>query len=268
MSMLVDGVFAECIPADDRGLLFGETVFETIAFWHQRVPLWALHMNRLAHGARLLGLDPPDPDLLREECRTLLDALSEDSGILRITLTAGSGGQGYWPASSPRPRRIVQRRDWPGRLEQQRSRGLRTMISRHRLGPPGPMSGLKHGNRLLQTLAARECAEAGLDEALLLGPGGEIAEAISSNLILVGEHSLMTPSGPEVAGVGLEWLRGELGTELVDGSISPAELESLREVLVINSVAGVRAVVSIDGTPFERGPVFRRLLSLWQSKLF
>lgn len=268
MSMLIDGRPSASIRADDRGLLYGETVFETIAFRNGKAPLWSGHMNRLARGAHALGLDLPDTQRLDEECRHLLAASGQGSAVVRITLTAGSGGRGYWPADRPRSRRIVQLRDWPEHIEGQRSAGLQTMISRYRLGPPGPMRGLKHGNRLVQTLAARECAEAGRDEALLLDADGRLAEAISSNLVMVSGRGLLTPAAPDVAGVGLDWLKQELGEDLVEGSVSPTGLEAVDEVLVINSVAGIRPVVAVDHLRFEPGPVYRRLLSLWQSKLF
>lgn len=268
MNTLIDGRPEQALPADDRGLLFGEHVFETIAFRHGQAPLWSRHMQRLARGADLLGMVLPDAAQLARDCRTLLETCTDSSGVLRITITAGSGGRGYWPAAQPRSRRIVQRRPWPSDLEDQRRQGLRAIFSTHRLPDEGALAGLKHGNRLVQTLAARECARAGADEAVLLDSAGRLAEAVSSNLVLVGAGGILTPPGPAVAGVGLAWLREELAEELAESSVFPVGLDAVSELLVINSVAGIRPVTQLGRFQFEAGPVFRRLHTLWQSKLF
>lgn len=268
MNTLVDGRPDQAVPADDRGLLFGEHVFETIAFWHGQAPLWSGHMQRLARGAEVLGVMLPDPAQLARDCRILLQACPDCSAVIRITITAGSGGRGYWPVAQPRSRRIVQRRPWPSDLEDQRRSGLRAIFSAHRLADEGVLAGLKHGNRLLQTLAARECARAGADEAVLLDSAGRLAEAVSSNLVLVGADGIATPPQPAVAGVGLAWLREELASELAESSVFPAELDAVSELLVINSIGGIRPVTQLGRFRFEAGPVFRRLHTLWQSKLF
>ena len=268
MNMLIDGARSDRIPADDRGLLFGETVFETVAFKGGHAPLWSRHMARLAHGAKVLGLPVPSADVLASECQTLLAATTDESVVVRLTLTGGSGSRGYWPASAEQVRRIVQARPWPPDLEAQRRRGLRTAISRHRLSHAGVLAGLKHGNRLVQTLAAREAIAREMDDMLLLDEGGCLAEAISSNLILATPEGLLTPLGAAVAGVGLGWLRDQLGSELKEGSLRPERLERASEVLVVNSVAGVRPVVGVDQRRFQPGQVFQRLHSLWQSQLY
>ncbi|MEE4638864.1 MAG: aminotransferase class IV [Wenzhouxiangella sp.] len=267
MSTLIDGQASDHLPANDRGLLFGESVFETIAFHDGRAPLWVRHIERLGKGAATLGLAPPEADLLEQECRCLLSELVGQA-VIRITLTAGSGGHGYWPAERPTSRRILQRRDWPMHLEQQRLDGVSVIISTHALGGAGPLTGLKHGNRLLQTLAARECLQRGAEEALLLDQQGQLGEAISSNLLLVSGSRIMTPARPDVAGVGLAWLSDRLGDALEIGSVGMDRLATLSEVLVINSVAGIRPVVAVEGQPFPRGPVGRRLQSIWHEELF
>ena len=225
-------------------------------------------MSRLAQGGRVLGLKMPGEDLLGRECQRLLDGEGARQTIIRVTITGGSGGDGYWPSAQSQSRRILQRRAWPAVIERQRREGLRAIISAYRLGSNGPLTGLKHGNRLLQTLMARECQDLGAEEGLLLDEHGQLAEAISSNLLLVDGTRLLTPARPDVAGVGLAWLAERLGAELSIGSVAADRLEALSEVLVINSVAGIRPVVAVAEARFPPGPVARRLQSLWEKELF
>lgn len=268
MNTLIDGHANDCLPADDRGLLFGESVFETIAFHAGLAPLWDWHMTRLGRGSEALGLVMPDPLVLKHECQRLLGDGDGSATVIRITLTGGSGGRGYWPPATPVSRRILQRRSWPENIERQRRQGLSVIVSRHPLGCTGLLTGLKHGNRLLQTRVARECLQRGADEALLLDQRRRLAEGLSSNLLLVLGSRLMTPARPEVAGVGLAWLCDRLGNEVKIGSVGIDRLEAVSEVLMINSVAGIRPVVAVEGKRFPCGPVGRRLQSIWQTELF
>lgn len=267
MNTLIDGKTATSIPADDRAVLFGESVFETIAFLGPCAALWDLHMARLARTVESLGWEMPEVSVLASECRQLVAASGSDRSIIRITITGGSGGQGYWPANEVRARRILQCRPWPGFFCDQIRFGLKTVISSFRLAPAGPFSGLKHGNRLLQTQAARECRRRGADEAILLDGQGQLVEALSSNLILVKGSRLLTPANPDVAGVGLAWLRDVLGLDLEVGSVNQSDIKTLSEVLMINSVAGIRPVVSVDDQPYPIGSLARRLQSIWHEKI-
>lgn len=267
MICLVDGRPAGEIPCDDRGFLYGETVFETIAFRDRAAPLWPRHMDRLLRGATALGLECLSPDTLLADCLQLLP----NSGrfILRVSISGGSGGLGYWPAVPATSRRVVIRRDWPVGIEQQRQMGVRLGLSSVSLSTDHPYQGLKHGNRLLQTAAARECQVMGHEEALLLDRTGQVMEAISSNVLLVRGGVLLCHPEPAVAGVGLDWLKehADRAVEWHEAPLSYGSLSECGEVLVINSVAGIRPVIEVAGQCFAIGPVCRRLQSLWNSHL-
>jgi 4-amino-4-deoxychorismate lyase len=267
LNTLIDGAFQDSIPADDRAVLFGESVFETIAFCGKSAPLWDRHMRRLEQATSELGLAMPDTAILASDCARLIPADNNGRLIIRISVTGGSGGQGYWPPDRPTCRRILQLRPWPETFFQQRKRGLKTIISRFRIRSGGSFSGMKHGSRLLQTQAARECRHRGADEALLLDDSGRLAEALSSNLVLVAGERLLTPAMTEVAGVGLSWLRDRLATRLEFGSVDAEQLESLSEVLVINSVAGIRSVVAIEDQSYQPGPIAKELQSIWHEEI-
>lgn len=265
MNCLVDGRPADALPCDDRGFLYGEAVFETIAFRDGRAPLWAQHMARLKRSAAALQLECPAPEVLLEDCLRLVS--EQGRCILRLSLTAGSGGSGYWPARIETSRRVVSQREWPERIEQHRQQGLRLGLSSVCLPKPIAFQGLKHSNRLLQVAAARECQTLGYDEAVLLDAAGDIVEAISSNIVLVHDALLIHHPEPAVAGVGLDWLRTHSDRTWKAQPLACADLAECSEVLVINSVAGIRPAVEVAGQHFAIGPMCRRLQSLWDAHL-
>lgn len=264
---LIDGIETDQIPADDRGLLYGDHLFETIAFHRGTAPLWDRHWQRLERDSRRLGLPLPDPDLLGEECRRMADRIA--SCVIRVTLTRGSGGRAYQPPASPRPRRIVQRRDWPGNLGAQREHGLAAITSSIRLASGSALAGMKHGNRLEQVLAAREAHEAGVDEALVQDASGWLVEGVSSNVVVVIDGQALAPLTDKagVAGVGLGWLADRPDVDIEMTRLASTEIGRAEEVMVINSVAGIRPIIWLDGRRLSAGPTCRQWQRLWQQEL-
>lgn len=264
---LVNGLASNMISADDRGLLYGDHLFETIAFHDRRAPLWQRHWSRLCRDSARLGLEVPSEDTLLSECRQVAQAW--ESCVVRITLTRGSGGRAYVPPVEPECRRIVQRRSWPPDLARLQQAGLRVMTSPIRLATDSPLAGMKHGNRLEQVLAARACSAAGVDEALVYDARGRLIEAVSSNIVVIIDGHALTPApgGAGVAGVGLDWLRDQPETAIEDHELTAGDIARAGEVMVINSVAGIRPVIEIDGRCLDVGPVCRCWQQLWAQRL-
>ena len=263
---LVDGQALDVVPADDRGLLFGDHLFETMAFHDRRAPLWERHWERLSAGCRILDLTGPEPRQLHAECIRL--SPPDTSCVIRLTLTRGSGGQGYFPPDEPRCRRIVQFRPWSATAERHQRSGLSAMLSPVRLASTPLLGGLKHGNRLEQVMAARVCARAGVDEALLFDHDGGLVEGLMSNLIVETRDGLVTPeTGSGVRGVGLGWLLDRPDVDIAVRPLDRASIESARAVLMVNSVAGVRPVVRLEQRTLPITPLCRRLQQLWTREL-
>jgi 4-amino-4-deoxychorismate lyase len=263
---LVDGRPVDVVPADDRGLLYGDALFETIAFHDTRAPLWPLHWQRLKRSASLLGIELPDEDDVLRDCDQLAPAGA--SVVMRVSLTRGSGGRAYFPDPDSAARRIVQRRPWPADLERQRREGLYLITSSVRLAAGSILVGLKHGNRLEQVLAARECAVAGADESIVFDTSGQVVEAIASNLIVEFADQVVTPrSESGVDGVGLAWLERQPEVELERVGLSGQDLESATGLMVINSVAGIRPVCRLDDRPLDVSERCRAWQRLWNHRL-
>ncbi|MFU8876761.1 MAG: aminotransferase class IV [Wenzhouxiangellaceae bacterium] len=264
---LVDGRADAGIPADDRGLLHGDGVFETIAFFGCTAPLWGLHMQRLKRGCDSLGIAMPDAGLLLDEAAGL--ASEAPRCVIRITVTRGSGGSGYFPPQVATVRRIVARRAFPEGLDELRRSGLNMRTSAVRLATHSEAPGLKHVSRLDQVLIARECRRTGADEALVLDRVGNIVEALHGNVVIVRAGRLIAP-GPHpvaVAGVGLEWLRRSAGSRLEEGPFPATDLRPDDSIWVINSVRGPGRVRSLDGRLLERDGEYPHWLDKWREEV-
>ncbi|MFN7552761.1 MAG: aminodeoxychorismate lyase [Pseudomonadota bacterium] len=250
---LVDGVASGALPVDDRGLAYGDGLFETMRARDGRIALWGFHLARLRCGCERLGIPEPDGATLVNECERVLDG--DTDAVLKLILTRGSGGRGYAVPHEPRPRRVLTRMPAP---PPPRPEGLRLHACVTRLPLDPALAGIKHLNRLHQVLARTEAEAAGADEGLCLDAAGRVACATAANVFAVVDGALRTPSVDQagVAGACRAALLADpwLGPTLRVGALSPLELERASEVFLTSAVRGVQPVAAIGGSTFVPGP--------------
>ncbi|MCP1315574.1 MULTISPECIES: aminodeoxychorismate lyase [unclassified Halomonas] len=223
------------VPADDRGLAYGDGLFETVLMRAGQPLLWSYHRARLAEGCRRLGIPMPDTAALDAELARPGAAALE---VLKLIVTRGSGGQGYRVPNAPAPRLLASRRAFePCRARWQE--GVCVRVCDLRLGHQPRLAGIKHLNRLENVLARQEWCDPGIAEGLLADADGLLVEATSMNVFWRAKGRLWTPP---VTRCGVA---GTLRAALLDaGAVAEAELslEALVEVdalWVANSVQGV-----------------------------
>src|SRR5262245_4902502 len=92
---LVNGKPADSISVTDRGLHYGDGLFETLRVHAGTAEFAGLHLDRLARGCARLGLAAPDSGVLESELEAGAAAMGE--GVLKLIVTRGSAGRGYRP---------------------------------------------------------------------------------------------------------------------------------------------------------------------------
>ncbi len=251
------------VPADDRGLAYGDGLFETVRITAQsRAPLAQAHCRRMADGARRLGI-PFDEAAWWQA----LDELCyQGPGVGKLLLTRGSGGRGYAPPESPEPRLLLRHQAIPARPAYHQKSGLVTGLAPTRLTDQPGLAGVKHANRLEQVLARREADRQGWDEAVMLDATGRPQCLTSMNLFAVTDGQVLTPPVDRagVAGVLRAWIVEQGATRAgVTVRIQSLTLERLRsadEIFVSNAVAGVLPLGKLGVWRWQRGPVTRALM--------
>ena len=153
-SVLVNGVPAQSVSVLDRGLHYGDGLFETITCRGGKPRLLELHLERLSEGCRRLGIDPGDMEVIRREIEQLAGEV--DASIVKLILTRGEAvARGYDLTGAETPTRIslryVSKPEPPGG-----TRPWRVRTARLRLGENPALAGMKHLNRLEQVLARAE----------------------------------------------------------------------------------------------------------------
>lgn len=254
------------VPADDRGLAYGDGLFETLRITDAgRVPLAERHCARMADGARRLGIPFHEPDWWRA-----LDALrAQGAGVGKLLLTRGSGGRGYAPPASPEPRLLSYHHSLSQRPRRQYDPGLITGIAPIRLADQPALAGIKHANRLEQVLARREGTRQGWDEALVCDAAGRPQCLTSMNLFAVVDGTIQTPPVDRcgVAGVLRSWLLEQGTPPMRVRALTLATLGRAEEVFASNAVAGVLPVATLGVWRWSPGAVTRILMDATE-KLF
>jgi 4-amino-4-deoxychorismate lyase len=261
--VLVDGAQADTVSVADRGLSYGDGLFETIRFVHGHAPLWLRHMERLHEGCRRLGIPSADAESCLREA--LAVSVGVEHAVVRITLTRGAGARGYAPPALPTPTRIVAAFDAPAMHGEIYQQGVRVRWCRTRLGLQPLLAGMKHLNRLEQVMARSEWSDASIHEGLLLDLEGRVVCATMANLFVVIDGALATPSVDRcgVAGVA----RAEVLSVRPDAQVttlSPDQLQRASEVFLCSSVRGILPVQAVGDTVYGPGPVTRAMQYHWR----
>ena len=228
----------DAIAADDRGMAYGDGLFETMRVHAGTLPWWDAHWARLALGATRLRMRLPDPAQVQAEAA----ALFEDgaSGVLKLLVRRGGGGRGYAPPADAAPHWLLARHPLP-----QASGPLRASWCETRLARQPALAGLKHCNRLEQVLARSECDAAGSDEGLLLDTEGDVVSATAANLfVFLGGQWCTPPLGHcGVAGTCRAALLAPLGARV--RRLQRDEVDAAEAVFLCNAVRGILPLASL-----------------------
>jgi 4-amino-4-deoxychorismate lyase len=264
-TLRINGEPLDCIPCSDRGLLYGDGVFETLAVDNGSCRYWSRHMARLQAGCERLAIPDVAPELLAAEAEGLVAGIQQ--GVLKIIVTRGSGGRGYRVPVQAVPTRILQLHPWPDLAPSLAGSGVAARLCNTRLGNNPALAGIKHLNRLEQVLARQEWDDAGILEGLLMDAEGRLVEGTMSNLFLVRDGMLLTPGLQRcgVAGIMRSVIldlavQQAVATRVCD--LYPADLAQADEVFLANSLVGIWPVTAVDEYRFRKGPLTQQLQTL------
>jgi len=258
----VDGRAATELPADDRGLAYGDGLFETMRVVAGRAPLWTWHMERLEEGCRRLGLPQPSPGMLLDEVAAATDGL--DDAVLRITWTAGSGPRGYPRQATVPGRLIVVAAALHHANTFMATHGVALFECATRWSLQPKLAGIKHLNRLEQVLARAEWDDPSFSDGLMLDIDDRVISTTSASIGLVVDGVPMFPALHRcgVAGVGRRLAMASL-PDAVETDIDRATLASASEVFLTSAVRGMLPVRAIGDRHYAAGPVVRALQAAW-----
>lgn len=269
----------DAVPPNDRGLAYGDGLFETMRAHRGGVPWWPAHWARLAAGAVRLKLPLPDEALARAEAEALLGGRG---GVLKLLVTRGSGGRGYAPPDAAVPTWLLSHHPAPARPRD----GLVLRWCDTRLAVQPLLAGLKHCNRLEQVLARAEWTASApvvdgpgtatpdtrtlhpdaevassptVDEGLMRSTEGDVVCATAANLFILRHGRWLTPAVDRcgIAGVCRGWIMGATGA--TQGRLDVADVETAEAVFLCNAVRGILPVARLGERTWVAHPLVAAL---------
>ena len=239
----IDGSRTDELPSDDRGLHYGDGLFETLAIRAGRARFLEAHLARLALGCARLGIPFGAMQELRVEIAAA-EAMAPPQAVLKIIVTRGSAvRRGYAPEGSETARRLVSL--WPASdLPAEFAEGVALYVGKIKLADNPALAGIKHLSRIENVLAAAEAAKAGAFDALLPDSAGRVISGAMSNVFIVRGRQLLTPQVDRcgVAGVMRAVVLREcaaLGIGATERDVALGDLFAADEVFITNVRIGV-----------------------------
>ena len=235
----------------NRGLAYGDAVFETIKTLNGKILFWEDHYFRLMASMRILRMEIPmtfTPELLEEQILDLINVQTNNSNSYRVKFTVyrestgfytpDSNAIGYFITAFPLENDIYLLNTSPYRVE----------LFKDHYVVPGLLSTLKTNNKVINVLGSIFAKENDFENCLLINTNKSVVEALNGNLFLVKDQIIKTP--PLVDGALKGILRQQLISiieqsntyKLEETSISPFELQKADEMFVTNVIQGIQPI--------------------------
>jgi branched-chain amino acid aminotransferase len=255
--LLHNGIFhknsAPLVAADNRGLRYGDGLFETLKCINGKIQLADWHFERLFHGLQLLEFELPayfNQENIAGQVVALCKKNQHSTARVRINVFRGNGG--LYDAENHFPDCIIQSWHLPGAGFQLNENGLVAGIYPDARKTMDKFSNLKSNNYLPYTMAALHAKKQKWNDAFLLNAADRICDATIANIFIIKNEIIYTCPLQEgcVAGIIRRFLLEYLpahGLSFQEKRITVDDLLAADEVFLTNSIKGIRWVSHCGG---------------------
>ncbi len=242
---LINSQRQNAVSVADRGLAYGDGVFETMRVESGVIALWPYHYERLLRGLRCLQIEVKKV-ALQHHLEATADAIEGHSGVLKLMITRGEGGRGYQPTGDELPSLVsVFTPFTPSFLTDNvlvQDHGVHVHVCEHKLVENSQLSGIKSLNQLPYVLASKERQDLTVKEGLLFSMSDRLIEATARNIFIVKQGELYTPKLDQCGVEGvlrrclMDTIAGQCGLVVNEVALTEKSLELADEVFLTNSV--------------------------------
>jgi len=244
------------IGPSNRGLRYGDGLFETMKYEEGAIFFEDEHFARLWKGMLFLQFDIPKnftPLLLLQQIKALIKK-NGLSGMVRIRLQVFRGSGGLYDAKNNLPNYIIQ--VWQLPNQHINSNGLVIGIYKETRKTCDTISNLKHSNYLPYVLAALQAKKEKWNDAIVLNEKYRVCDTTMANIFLIKEDIIYTPSLQEgcVAGIMRKNILQQLalnGWQIKETAITEEEIKNADEVFLSNAIYNIRWVKQIEEVQYQ-----------------
>lgn len=247
----------------DRGFMHGLGLFETMLAVDGRPVFADLHLQRLRESCERLGWKPGIPDLHATISELIsVNELGGGRARIRIAISAGSGrvqdlslggDHVVWITATPAA-------DPPATTS--------ANLSPWRRNEHSALAGMKSASYAENLIALEHADRLGFEETLFLNTAGDLCEAATSNVFLVCQGAVHTPSLesgclPGITRSVVLGIARDLGIPCKEAVLAASALDDADEIFLTSSIRGVMGLARFGDRPLPTGPVTARLREAW-----
>lgn len=236
---------------NNRGLRYGDALFETIRAVNGKIFFWEDHYLRLMASMRILRMEIPMNFTMEFLEGQILDtarsnALENSAARIRLTVYRNNGGL-YLPKSNE-VSYVIEANPLDSSFYILNARPYEVELFKDFYVNPDMLSTLKTNNRVVNVVGSIFAKENGYDNCLLLNTTKQVVEALNGNIFLVKGNTVKTPPLGDgcLNGIIRKRLIAILGRlesyDLDESSVSPFELQKADELFITNTIMGIQPI--------------------------
>ena len=267
--------FEANIPTSNRGLAYGDSVFETIKFNNNKPVFWEAHYFRLMASMRILRMEIPmhfTPEFLENEIVNLVQSLPNNAISYRVKITVYRDSEGFYTPTSNNVSYIISAQELSSDLYEINKGHYEIELFKDYLISPNLLSTLKTNNKAVNVVGSIFAKDNNYNNCLLLNTDKSIIEALNGNIFLIKGNTVKTPPLDDGCLKGIvrekliEIISKSPDFELSESSISPFELQKADELFITNVIQGIVPVTKFRKKEFS-ADICSKLLVLLNTKL-
>ena len=252
-------------PAN-RGLRYGDGIFETIKLRNGTLILKDEHFARFWKGLQLLQFDIPklwSPEKFEEQILQLANKNKTASARVRLTVIRGEGG--LYDLKDNIPNYIIETITLAENTGNFNENGLELCIYKDAVKAIDAFSNIKHNNYLPYLMGALFAKKNQCNDALILNSNGNICDSTIANVFLIKDENIYTPALTEgcVAGIMRKWLIEKIreqGFPVNEKILTKDDLLNGDEIFLSNSIYNIRWVNSVENKKYTN--IFTKKITL------
>jgi len=238
----------------NRGLAYGDTLFETIKTLNGKILFWEDHYFRLMSSMRMLRMKIPMEftlEFLENEILKTV-AVHENAISYRVRLNIFRKDGGFYTPKTNKIDFSIQVYENLYQIKDSYSLDVFKDFYNY----SGLLSTIKTNNRMLNTLASIFAEENDLDNCILLNEKKGVVEVTNGNIFIVKGSVIKTPALDQGCIKGIirskviEIVQKNKDFTIEETSISPFEIQKADEVFITNAIIGVQPVSSYKKKQF------------------
>ncbi|MBU3714078.1 MAG: hypothetical protein FGM46_03935 [Ferruginibacter sp.] len=260
------------IEADNRGLRYGDGLFETMKYSNGKILQSKEHLERLWEGMYLMEFDLPklfSKDFLLHQIIALTEKNKHSFARVRVTIFRGNGG--LYDAANHHPHYIIQSWPLPESNLLLNENGLELMIYKDAIKNIDRFSNCKHNNYLPYVMGAIAAKKNKCNDAILLNNKGNICDSTVANIFIIKGNTISTPALSEgcVAGImrtSIILCLQTIGETIIEREINESELWEADEIFLTNSITPIKWVATFQNKSYGNAKIKQLFHSLFQTK--